>query len=71
MTEAGDALYALIAPYADQVVFNASIVLGSAHWFLARLSEGEQAARHLAAATETHRRLDAPLMLARAEVVAT
>ena len=41
LTEAGGTLYALIAPYADQVVFNASIVLGSAHWFLARLSDGD------------------------------
>ena len=35
------------------------------------LGLGEQAAQHLAAAAETHRRLDAPLMLARAEVVVT
>jgi hypothetical protein len=73
MLDAAAELYAQISPYADQVVFNASIVLGSAHWFLARLSyalgEDARAGRHLAAAERTHRRLDAPVMLARAEVV--
>ena len=78
MQEAGAALYALIEPFADQVVFNASIALGSAHWFLSRLAaslgERERAAGHMEAATAIHRRLDAPLPLARgagAEILAT
>jgi hypothetical protein len=64
-----EALYEQIAPYADQVVFNSSVVLGSAHWFLGRLAgalgEHERASRHRSAADEVHRRLDAPVMLAR------
>jgi hypothetical protein len=76
--DAAGALYPLIAPFADQMVFNASIVLGSAHWFLARLAsalgEHARAEAHLAAAADTHRRLDARVMLARGpapEMVAT
>ena len=76
--EPSAALYAQIEPFADQVAFNASIVLGSAHWFLGRLAatlgESERAGRHAAAAAAVHERLAAPLMLARdarAEIVAT
>lgn len=67
--DAATALYEQIRPFADQVVFNSSIVLGSAHWFLGRLAgalgDSEASSRHLAQAAEVHRRLDAPAMLAR------
>jgi DNA-binding SARP family transcriptional activator len=69
LPEPSGVLYARIAPFADQVVFNASIVLGSAHWFLARLAatrgETELADRHAASAAAVHARLGGPPALAR------
>ena len=69
LPEPSAVLYAHIAPFADQFVFNASIVLGSAHWFLARLAttlgDAERAERHAASAAAVHERIGTVPALAR------
>ncbi len=69
LPEPSAVLYAHIAPFAEQIVFNASTVLGSAHWFLARLAttlgDAERAERHTAGAAAAHERLGTVPALAR------
>jgi hypothetical protein len=65
-----ESLYALLEPYADQVVYTGISAWGDVDHALGRLAtvtgRHEDAARHLAAATAQYGRIGAPVWLARA-----
>jgi class 3 adenylate cyclase/tetratricopeptide (TPR) repeat protein len=66
------ALYDLLAPWAGQCVNSGAVACGSVQHYLGRLAaakgDAEAARRHLEGAAEVHRRLDAPLFLARSNL---
>ncbi len=69
--EFADDLYARLEPFRDQVAGNGVNMVGSVSYFLGRLSavagEHDRASGEFEAAAAVHRRMDAPLMLARNE----
>jgi tetratricopeptide (TPR) repeat protein len=69
--EFADDLYARLEPFRDQVIGNGVSMVGSVNHFLGRLSaaagDHDRAGREFEAAAAAHRRLDAPVILARTE----
>ncbi len=69
--EFADRLYARLEPFRDQVIGNGVNMVGAVSHYLGLLSaaagDHDRAGREFEAAAATHRRLDAPVMLARTE----